>query len=872
MSHWFGWLRPIVSRCRAVVRGRQLDREFDEELTTHLELLIDEGRRRGLTPTDARREALLRLGQPAALREAHREQRGMPMLDVLAQDLRYAVRTVWRTPVFTVVVTLTLALGIGANTALFSLVDDLLLRSLPLRDPDRLVLVQQTFTGLGVRKARSSFPKSAFDHLRAHNEVVSDIVGSNALDRPTVTVDGIAEPSRQVEQVSESFFQNLGVTPIVGRAPVASDGPVAVLSHGLWRVRFGATSDVLGRTVTVDGKPYVVVGVAPPRFHGLAIETATDLWIASDTAIPQQMIARLKPGVTNRQAQAALEVLFRQLAEAAPQAAVGGRLELLPAGKGLSQLRGQYRRPLLALTVLAGLVLLITCTNVANLLMVRNTARRRELKIRVALGAPRSRLILQYFVEGALVATLGGLCALAVARWGVSIILSMLPLPSVPEGLSFHADARILGFAAGATLVSALLFGLAPAWRATAVDLEGSLKSRQGGGPAKSTRRLGRALVACQVGLSILLLVGAGLFVQTLRNLVRHDVGFNPESLLQVTLDTRGSGYGRGQIGPLYRLLSERVSAVPGVQSVTGVRNGVMQGDFSRSRMNLPGRTLDRDEAWDSANVAPGFFETMDIPVVRGRTFAAADFTLARPVVVISEAFAARYFPNVDPVGARVGDGSVEIIGVVGDARLATVRREIQPTVYFMLSADADRISALQVRTAGDANAVARAVREEVRRVNPRLLIDIKTMRRQIDASIATERIVAATSAFFSLLGLLLAAIGIFGVASYTVAQKTPELGIRMALGAGRWSVIREALRDTMLVFAAGLAAGIVAAIAAVRLTASFVSDLLFGLTAADAANVVGAIFVMVVVTLAACILPARRATRIDPLTAIRHE
>ena len=354
---------------------------------------------------------------------------------------------------------------------------------------------------------------------------------------------------------------------------------------------------------------------------------------------------------------------------------------------------------------------------------------------------------------------------------------------------------------------------------------------------------------------------------------MRLDVGFNPESLLQVSLDTGGSGYREGQVGGLYRLLLERVSAIPGVRSVTGIRNDVMKGNFSRGMMAIPGRTLDRGEAWEVASVGPSFFETMNISMVRGRLFTAADFAQERRCVIISEAFAKRYFPNEDPVGTRIGGSpNTEIIGVVRDARLTAVRTESAPMMYFMAPREPDRIGALEVRTAGDAAVIARAVREEVQRVNPRLLVDVRTMRQEIDRNIAKERMVAATSAFFSLLALLLVSIGIFGVASFTVAQRTSELGIRMALGASRWSVIRESLRDTMQVFGAGLAAGIIAAIVAVRLTASFISDLLFGLTPADVANIVAAVLVTVAVALAACILPARRATRIDVLTAIRNE
>jgi predicted permease len=868
------WFRTMWSRSWAVVRRGRLDREFDEELTTHLELLIEEGRNRGLSDADARREALRKLGRPVALREGHREQRGLPWLDVFAQDLRYAVRMLWKSPAFTGIVTLSLALGIGANTALFSLVDDLLLRSLPVREPDQLVQVQQTSTGIGIRKTGILFSKPTFDYVRAHNQVFAEIVGFNALDRPTVSIDGVAEPSRQVEEVSENFFRDLGVAPAVGRTPESSDNAVAIISHGLWRARFGSSSDVVGQVLTIDGQAYTIIGVAPPWFRGLSIESSADLWISSRTAASQQMIARVKPWVTSAQAQAAMQVLFRQLAQAQPEVVrwdEGMQIELLSAGKGLSQLRAQYKRPLLALTVLVTLVLLITCTNVGNLLMVRNSARRRDLAVRAALGASRSRLVLQYLVESAVLAAMGGIVALVFARWGVSIMLSMLPLAAIPEGLVFQADARVLGFAAGVSLLCALLFGLAPAWRATQIDLTAGLRPSQGSTPTRSARRLRHSLVACQVGLSVLLLVGAGMFVQTLRNLVRLDVGFTAESLMQVSLDSHGSGYRQEQIRGLYRLLLERVSAIPGVRSVAGVRSPIMRGGLSRTRFSNIGsiRPIGPDESWDSLEVGPSFFETMNIPVVRGRSFNAADFERGRTLVIISEAFVKHFFPNEDPMAGKRGE---VFIGVVRDAKLASVRGESGPMMYLLASSQANRLDALVVRTAGDPNAIARAIQQEIRRVHPRLLVGISTMRQDIDRSIAKERMVAATSAFFSLLGLMLASIGIFGVASYTVAQRTNELGIRMALGASRWSVIRASLRETMVVFGVGLAVGIIAAIAAVRLTASFISDLLFGLTATDAANIVGAVLMMAAVTLAACVLPARRATRIDPLAAIRHE
>jgi predicted permease len=864
MSRLAQWLRTLWSRCSAALRRERLDREFDEELTTHLELLVDEGRRHGLSPVDARRIALQRLGQPGVLREIHREQRAIQIIDRLTQDVKHSLRRLRQTPVFTAVVTLSLALGIGANTALFSLVDDLLLRSLPVRDPNRLVQVRQVALSFGFRKPLNAFSPQAFDTMRAHNDALSDIVGFAPMDRPAVLVDGEPEPGRDVEQVSVNFFHHLGVVPVVGRAPEPSDAAVAVVSYDWWQARFGGSSSVLGKIVTVNGQAAEIVGVAPRGFHGLATDTPSDLWIVSRNAMDLLMVARTRPGLTAAQVSAATDAVFRELALTPP--GIQMETELRPAGKGMSQLRAQYEQPLVALTGLVALVLLITCTNVGTLLMVRNASRRRELTVRVALGAGKSRLVVQCLVESALLAFVGGALALAVAQWGVSILLSLLPIAAVPEGLTFQADARVVGFAVLLSLLSALLFGLAPAWRASHVDVT-ALRSSPGSTATTASRRVGRFLVACQVGLSVLLLVGAGLFVQTLRNLVQVDVGFNPDRLVQVVIDTRGAGYGDGDAaGAVYRLVLERLAAIPGVESVTAVRNPIMRHSLSRGMMRLPGMTLEPDEYWDEASVGPSFFETMGIPLLRGRTFAAADFAAERGRgFIVNEAWAKRYFPNDDPIAKQIG-----IIGVVGNARLAGVRSETAPMTFMMIPRAPDRVSALEVRASGRPTHVVAAIRDEVRRIHPRLFVDVRPMREEIARDMATERLVAGTSAFFGALGLLLVSIGIFGVASYAVAMRTNELGIRMALGAGRWTVIRESLKDTMWVLAAGSSAGTLVAVAAVRVAGSFMSDLLFGLTASDAATIAAAVLLIVAVALAACIMPARHATRIDPLRAIR--
>jgi predicted permease len=863
MTLWPG-VRTLLSRCVAAVLRRRIDREFDEELTTHLELLVDEGRRAGLPADEARRVARLRLGSPERLRETYREQRGMTMTDALAQDIRYSLRMLLKSPALTAVIVVSLALGIGANTALFSLVDDLLLRTLPVPNPEQLVQVRQVVLALGFKKAGDSYARPAFDAMRADNDTLTDIVGFSRMDRPAVTVDGAMEPGRRVELISENYFAGLGVAPIAGRLPQPSDGAVAVISHGWWRSRFDADASALGKMVTVNDQSYEIVGVAPPAFHGLSIDAPAHLWITPQAPVAMYMVARTKPGVSQAAARETTDRLLRQLALVPPDFKV--ETELAPLAHGQSMLRTQYARPLLALMVLVALVLLITCTNVGNLLMVRNASRRRELSVRVALGARRSRLLSQSLVEGLILAAAGGLLALVFARVGVALLLSMLPLPSTPETLAFQVDVRVLGFTMLLALVSALLFGVAPAWRATNVNATSALRASQGASGTIGARRIGRLLVACQVALSVVLLVGAGLFLQTMRNLTHSSVGFNADDLLQVSIDTRGAGYGEGRVGPVHQALLERVGAIPGVTSVTSIRNPIMRHGGSRGLMRLPGLTLSPGDFWDTADVGPRFVETMGIPLVRGRSFAPTDFARDGGSFIVNEAWVRKYVPNDDPI-ARPELG---IIGVIGRVKFGGVRDEDTPFLLSMLRSQPDRVSALQVRIAGDTAAVSAAIRDAIRAVHPRLFVEVRTMRDEIARDIATERMVATTSAFFGALGVLLVSIGLFGVASYTVAQRTTEIGIRMALGARPWSVIRESLKETMWVFAAGLVTGTLASIAAVRLTASIMSDLLFGLTATDGLNIAGAVIVMILVALAACVVPARHATKVDPLVAIR--
>ena len=876
-------LRLAWSRLRSAVMRSRLDREFDEELSTHLELLTDDFRRRGLPEPAARREARIRLGSTDWLREEHRGRRGLPMIDLLSQNIRYAIRALRKSPAFTSVVVLSLALGIGANTALFSLVDSLLLRSVAVRDPDRLVQAQifPAKFGGGFKKPMTAFTREDLARVQETSGAFSEVVGFWQLDRPAMTIDGAIEPACEVERVTVNYFRDLGVIPVAGRAPEASDGDVAIISASWWRSRFGGRRDVFGRSLTVDGRAYTIVGAAPSRFRGFRLESPADVWLSSPSG-PNDftLIGRLKPGVSEAQARGAVHPILEHIVrQAIPDIGPDQEFEteLQPVGRGLSQLREQYRGSVIALMALVTLVLLTTCTNVGNLLMLRNGARRRELTVRAALGASRARLAVQYFVESVLLAAAGCLIGLFFARWGVSMIVSMLPLPSAPETLQFSGDLRVIALAVAISLVSALLFGLAPAARATEVDLTGSLRASQGASSSKGARRLGRGLVACQVGLSVLLLVGGGLFVRTLRNLSNLEIGFNVDQVLQVSIDTRFAGYGRnaprnpredreGEVGGVFRLLRERIEAISGVSSITGTRNPMMRGANSRMAVDLPGLRRG-DDLWDAATIGPGFFETLDIRAVRGRTLDAADFERRLPIYVVNEAFAKQYAPNADLLAQVPG-----IIGIVPDVRIFDVRSKVRPMMYEMMRREPDRLNALQVRTTGDPGRLMQPIREAVQSVNPRLFVSIRTMRDDLERGIAKERMVATISGFFSLLGLMIASIGIFGVASYTVARRTKELAIRRALGAGRWSVIREALRETIVVFGLGLIAGIATAAVAVRFAATYIQDLLYGLTATDSANITAAVSVMVAVAMAACLLPAYRATRIDPLVGIREE
>jgi macrolide transport system ATP-binding/permease protein len=878
---------------------RRMKREAAEEVEAHVEEKVAELMESGMSADEARQRASREFGSAALYTEIVREAWGWTSLDRLGQDLRYGLRMMRRNPGFTAVAALSLALGIGANTAIFSLVDAILLRTLPVQDPERLVQIQAVFRNeaFKLNKTTQSFSRRTFEYFRDRNQVFADTFAFDSLERPDVTVDGGAEYTRGVDLVSGNYFSALGVNAILGRVLTLEEDktpgahPVAVISYGYWKRRFGLNPAILGKNISVNDVSFSIIGVAPPRFFGLSPESAPDLWLPTmmqARLMPDRpyldgsrwwlkIMARLKPGVNQEQAQADLNVLFPPIEkEMSPKyMRFSGRpVELVSASRGYSILRRQFSQPLTILMIVVGMVLLIACANVASLLLARATARRNEISIRLAVGAGRFRLVRQLVTESLLLASMGGALGLMFASWGSRALLNLLPHGPVPMSLDLHPDVRILGFTTALSLLTGMLFGLAPAVRGTRVDLKAGLgKAASGTRPGLG---LGKLLVISQVALSLLLLVSAGLFVRSLQKLKKLDLGINPENLLQVAIDTQG--YKGARLSSLYGQLLERLSSIPGVRSASGSGLGLIAGLKQRTTISVPGNTTDDENAFvDSADVGPRFFETAGQPLLLGRDITAADSAGAPKVVVINESMARHYFGNENPIGKRLGYGpknnaEFEIVGVAKDARFTGVREQIPLMMYFPSHQRAERVDALQVRTIGNPAAIAAAVRREVQAVDKRLLVDIKTLSAQVDDSLVQERMISTLAGFFSLLALLLAIVGLYGIMAYSVTRRTSEIGIRMALGAERRDVLWLVLRETMILVMTGIAIGVPAALAVGRLAGHLVSGLLFGLTATDPITIAIAALLLAGGAAVAGYLPARRASRVDPMLALRYE
>jgi predicted permease len=904
------------------------EERLDKELRLHLQEQVDSYMAAGMTREDAERRARLEFGGVEQVKEDVRESRRWFFFSVLGRDVRFGLRMLRKNPGFTAVAVLSLALGIGANTAIFTLIDAVLLRMLPVKNPQELVSLnigeQETAQGTGRGSgfprwtdgnSATAFSYTSFARMRERSDVFSSVFAFKRAGRLNTQVDGNAELAAG-QLVTANYFSTLGVPLVLGRDFMDEDdhpgaAPVAIISYGYWERRFGSDRSAVGRTIAINGVSFQIVGVTAPEFYGLQEGSPVDLSVPIATQ-PRvlanleesgvslftaadhwwvEIMGRLKPGVTEQQAHASLDVIFKQSLldslskEKDPFTGPMPVLQIVPGSRGLQGLRNGFSKPLFILMTVVGVVLLIACANVANLLLARATERRKEIAVRLAMGATRSRLVRQLLIESMLLSSLGALAGLLFAYWGSSLLVTMMQSGNNHIVLDLHPDLRVLAFTAGVGLLTGLLFGLAPALRGTRVDLTSSLKQSSGSKSGIGRMGLTKSLVVSQVALSLVLLFGAGLFVRTLVNLQTMNVGFTRDNLLLFGIAPREAGYKGVRYANLCRDIQRRLAALPGVKSATSSLHLLLSGSMRGNTISVPGYTPAAKESM-SVQVLPvgtDFLPTMGIALLQGRDLTAHDDENAPKVALINQKMAQKYWPGQNPVGRHftMGKLDLEVVGVVQDAKYNSLRRDIAPVVYHPYVQNMDTMPHMhfEVRTAGsidssgDAAALIPAVREVVRTVDSRLpLFDVSTQTQQIDDLLLQERLFAKLTAFFSALALTLVCVGLYGMMSYTVSRRTSEIGIRMALGARRGSILGMVLRDVLRLAAIGVTLGIGASLATAKLADAAVAGLLFGLKTSDTTVIVIAALLMTAVALLAGFLPARRASRVEPMVALRYE
>jgi predicted permease len=869
------WLK----RCFATLRPRRLDSDLDDELQFHIERRADELIAQGTPPEEARREALRQLGNLTLVKERARDRDIFVWLETALQDVRYALRTLRRNPGFAATTILSLALGIGANTAIFSLIDALMLRWLPVHDPQRLVEIMIFQNG----KRSDSFSYPAVRALADQKQIFSGLCGFSSATFNVGPRDAVERTTGA--WVSGAYYETLGLQPAMGRLLRRDDdqpgaAPVAVITDEYWQRMFSRDPQAVGRAILIEGSPATIVGISPPGFSGANVGYVADITLplAANTQLFPEMTGRLtagpewlrilarpQPGISLEQAKARLAVVWPQLANVAVtprmpsarrNALLTSTLDLIPGATGWTNLRDQFRRPLLVLMALVGMVLLIACANVANLLLARAQARQREIAVRLAIGASRTRLIRQLLTESLLLASLGTAVAFAFAWFASRLLVQLLSTWRGGIALDLTPDWRVFGFATALAIGTGILFGIAPALRATAVR------------PASRTQ-LGSMLVAAQVGVSFVMLIGAGLFVRTFENLDHLDPGFRHEGVLLVSGDVhRAVTQARTAF---YLDLLRQIENLPGVVSASLAGNTPLSGGLWTDRIAIDNQPPSGETAHINS-VTPRFFETMRTPLVAGRDFTARDDASAPSVAIVNEAFVRRWFPDGRSIGRHVSAGTsladMQIVGVVKDAISQTLREPPPPAVYVPLFQRQTEFPTFVVYASGSLTQVASELRHQLQTDLPNTAIEIHTLTAQVEGALVQERLMAMLAASFGALALILAAVGLYGLIAYTVARRTSELGIRIALGAGHGNVMWLVIEGALRLLAFGLLLGVPAAWAASRL----VTSMLWGLSATDPATILAAIALLMVTGVLAGWVPARRAARIDPMASLRCE
>jgi predicted permease len=901
-----------------LLRRLKRERDLEDEIQSHLEMAARDRIERGETPDTVHVHARREFGNVGLVKEATRAMWGWVWLEQLGQDLRYALRTLRRSPGFTAVAVLSLALGIGANTAIFSVVDALILTALPVRSPNELVLFYESApdTANPAPIAVSHQWVESYNNL---TDIFSTVTGVCLTERFNVSIDGAGSNSDAgpvaVALVSGNYFSTLGLSALIGRTLDPGDDrvpgahPVTVISYRYWESRFARTPDVVGRTLSLYDTTYTVIGVAPRGFLGESVGQPTDLWIPAimqAQVMPEfpallarggswlHMVGRLKSGVTTEQAEAAAQIVYqRHYYDSWPhptaeqlQFIARARIKLKPASVGFSQQRESMAQSFTILLIVVGLVLLIACSNLANLLLARSAARYREMAVRLAIGAGRARIIRQLLTESVLLGTLGCTFGLLFSTWGTNAFAAVANSHAVQMdsrntnalSLDLHPNWRILAFAALLGLLTGILFGLAPALRASRASVSATLAGR-GAGSAGSRGRFGgsKLLVIIQVSTSLVLLIGAGLFVRTLRNLKGQDLGIDRQHLLLAWTAPGQTGHQGQLLGDFCRTAMDRISNIPGVLSVSASNRGLVEGGSDAGGTSdfliVEGQPAKAGLTTMNVVVTPSFFETAGMPLLAGRAFTESDTDTAPPVVIINETLARFLLDGQNPIGTRIGwvnRGMQEIVGVVRDGKHGTPRDRRGITYFpYRQSISAMRAMVFEVRTTGRPPSMSTEIRQQLSEIDRGLpILKIDSIEEQLNDALAQERLVAGVSGLFAALAVLLACLGLYGVVSYTVARRTDEIGIRMAMGATRAGVLVMVLKESFLLCIVGVGIGVPMTLAATRL----ISSRLYGASPTDPFTIIAASLLMIVVAALAGFIPARRASRVGPMVALRYE
>ena len=905
-------LVSLWNRLLGAARRERESAELDEEIRFHREMLERDAARAGLSATDARYAAQRRFGNRTYITEESGDMWRIQPVETIAQDVKYALRFLRRSPVFTIVAVLSLGLGIGANSAVFTLINAVIVRTLPVHEPDRLVLLEPA---RGTDNRQQVFPHPYFRALDSANTVLDGMFAVSREASVSIDQGNGAEPlPNAAALVSGKYFSTLGIRPAMGRLLGPQDDvtrkghPVVVVSHELWRRSFGGRDDIVGRSIRVNGVPMTIVGVAPEGFHGVQVGEKTDLYLpllmanvahrSTEASVLDErgdwwlyVMGRLKPGVTPEQASAELSMLFKRDLLAHPPVSrsnVKGmaelqqaRVALSDASAGLAGLRRRFAKPLVVLASMAAVVLLVACINLASLLSARAAARRKEIAIRLSMGAARRRLLRQLLTESLLLSAAGSLVGVFFAYVGAQSLVAIASRGRAPLWITLSPDWRVIGFTAVVAIGTAILFGIVPALQATKLDLAPSLRSGAAAGRGRGTIRLGKMLIATQVALSVLLVFGGSLFARSLQRLYATEVGFDHRNVVTFRMDPRRVGYRGAALGAFYSTVVTRAAALPGVQAATMSSHIPFTGAQSGFGGRVDGYTPPPDEMADITRVitSDNYFSVMGIPLRQGRFLTAGDAQGGGGprFVVVNESFVKHYVPSNQPLGKRMYYGNADregatIVGVVADAKFKTFREPAPPIAFWTFASDTTfrgPSQTLFVRVDPNVPGVVASVQKLIASIDRNVeVLGVRELDAQIDSSVANERIVAILSGFFGGFALILAMIGLYGLMSYAVTSRNREIGIRIALGAAADRVARSVLLEALSLVAIGLVIGVPIAIAASRVGQA----LLYGVSAGDVPTMLITMAMLAFVAMIAACIPALRAARIDPAGMLRNE